>query len=135
MTRTSTVHELLTGPGIVLGVYLDVLHPTGQRLGAVGPVRVGPWNETPVPVMPTELLGQGGITVHAVQANGDGALVFAPDDPAADADQALDDLNIYPDVRIPDPDDGEEQRGSGCQVQPKQYASFQRASCVRALPG
>ncbi|WP_369175745.1 hypothetical protein [Streptomyces mutabilis] len=88
---------------------------------------MGPWNETPVLMTPTELLGQGGITVHALQANGDGALVFAPDDPAADADQALDDLNIYPDVRIPDPDDGEEQRGSGCQVQPKQYVSFRRA--------
>ncbi|MCZ9349312.1 caspase family protein [Streptomyces mutabilis] len=39
---------------------------------------MGPWNETPVLVTPTELLGQGGITVHAVQAKGDGALVFAP---------------------------------------------------------
>lgn len=83
----------------MLGVYLDVLHRSGQRLGAGGTGTRGPWNETPVPVMPTELLGQGGITVHAVQANGDGALAFAPDEPAADAGQALDDLNIYPDVR------------------------------------
>ncbi|MFE1109246.1 hypothetical protein ACFW5U_25640 [Streptomyces rochei] len=79
----------------MLGVYPDVLHRTGQRLGAGGTGTRGPWNETPVPVTPTELLGQGGITVHAVQPNGDGALVFAPDDPAADADQALDDLNIW----------------------------------------
>jgi hypothetical protein len=41
----------------------------------------------------------------------------------------------YPDVRIPDPDDEEEQRVGGCQVQPKQYASFRRASRVRDLPG
>ncbi|MFF0681180.1 hypothetical protein ACFYVW_21735 [Streptomyces tendae] len=90
-------------------------------------VHVGPWNETPVLVTSTELFGQGGIIVHLLQAHGDGALAFAPDDPAANADQPLDDLNIYPDVRIPDPDGGEEQRVSGFQVQPDQYAGFRRA--------
>ncbi len=104
-------------------VYTQLASASAQ----VEAVHVGPWNETPVLVTSTELLGQGGITVHVLQTHGDGALVFAPDDPAADADQALDDLNIYPDVRVPDPEGGEDQRASGFQVQPDQYAWFRRA--------
>ncbi|WP_349458080.1 hypothetical protein [Nonomuraea sp. B19D2] len=89
-------------------------------------VHVGPWNTTPSLVMSTELLGQGGIIVHALHAEGDGSLSVAPDDPAADANQALDDLNIYPEVRLP-AEGEEEPRVSGFQVQPEHFAWFRRA--------
>ncbi len=88
---------------------------------------MGPWNQTPVLVTSTELLGQDGITVHVLHAPGDGSLAVALDGVAADADRALDDLNIYPDVRIPDPDGGEEQRVSGFQVPPEKFVWFRRA--------
>jgi hypothetical protein len=90
-------------------------------------VHVGPWNQTPVLMTSTELLGQGGVVVHVLHAPGDGSLTVALDDPAADADRVLDDLNIYPDIRITAPDVGEEQRVSGFQVHPEEYAWFRRA--------
>lgn len=94
-------------------------------------VHVGPWNETPVLITSTELLGQGGIIIHLLHAPGDGALTVAPDDPAADADRALDDLNVYPDVRIPAADGEDDERVSGFQVLPARYGWF-RAALVRA---
>ncbi|MFJ8025692.1 hypothetical protein [Streptomyces sp. NPDC096311] len=50
---------------------------------------------------------------------------------APDADHALDDRNIYPDVRIPGEDDEDEQRVSGFQVLPDHYTWF-RTALVRA---
>ncbi|MEV0555203.1 hypothetical protein AB0I27_17320 [Streptomyces sp. NPDC050597] len=88
-------------------------------------VHVGPWNQTPTLVTSTELLGQGGITVHVLHAPGDGSLPVPADAP--DADHALDDRNFYPDVRIPGDEGEDEQRVSGFQVLPDQYAWFRSA--------
>ncbi|MFJ5034567.1 hypothetical protein ACIQB5_42465 [Streptomyces sp. NPDC088560] len=92
-------------------------------------VHVGPWNQTPTLVTSTELLGQGGITVHVLHAPGDGSLPVAPGDP--DADHTLDDRNFYPDVRIPGGEGEDEQRVSGFQVLLDDYAWF-RTTLVRA---
>ncbi|MFK0159908.1 hypothetical protein ACIQVK_48570 [Streptomyces sp. NPDC090493] len=88
-------------------------------------VHVGPWDQTPTLVTSTELLGQGGIIVHVLHAPGDGSLPLPPD--ALDADRELEDLNIYPDVRVPGAAGEDEQRVSGFQVLPDQYPWFRRA--------
>lgn len=97
-------------------------------------VHMGPWGQTPCIVTSTELLGQGGITIHVLTAPGDGTLHVAPEGAGTDANQSLEDRNIYPDVRIP-ADGGDEQRVSGFQVLPDDNAWFRRALLRAAAAG
>lgn len=92
-------------------------------------VHIGPWDQTPTLVTSTELLGQGGISVHVLHAPGDGSLTVQPDAPGADL--PVEDLNIYPDVRIPGNGDEDNERVSGFQVLRDQYAWF-RSILIRA---
>ncbi|MDT3399609.1 hypothetical protein RKE29_23695 [Streptomyces sp. B1866] len=116
------------------GTHAKTSYVYTQLAGASAQVEafhVGPWNQTPSLVVSTELLGQGGITMHALYAEGSSALTPAPGEPEADADQPLHDLNIYPEVRLPAAEGEEEPRDGGFQVRPEHYAWFRRA-VVRA---
>lgn len=97
---------------------------------------IGPWGDTPSLVISSELLGQGGVVVHALHTPGAAALHVEPGDPAADADKDLRDENIYPEVQFP-PDEGEDKprRGGGFQVLPEHYAWFKRATARAGAAG
>jgi hypothetical protein len=97
---------------------------------------VGPWDKTPSLIISSELLGQGGVIINALQARGDSALHVEPGDPTADADTELRDENIYPEVQLP-PEKGEDKprRGSGFQVLPEHYAWFRRAASRAGAAG
>ncbi|MEU6825576.1 hypothetical protein ABZ921_33605 [Streptomyces atriruber] len=88
---------------------------------------VGPWNTTSALVTSTELLGQGGVVVHVLQAPGTGALQVDPGDPAADADVGLRQENLFPQVLLaPAEGDQDAVYGGGFQVMPDDFAWFRR---------
>lgn len=126
-------------PLVCRGTHQKAAYVYKQLAGAAAQAEafhVGPWNTTSALMTSTELLGQGGIAVHVLQAPGRGALLVDPGDQSADADAELHQENFFPQVLISPPhEDQEAVYGSGFQVLPENYSWFRRNVARTAAAG
>jgi hypothetical protein len=87
-------------------------------------VHIGAWDETPCLVFSTELPLDGPLTVHTLEAGGEGGWLDAP---GRVLDHALEDENVYPGIQPPAQGDEPMETGPGYHVSPDLYPWFQHA--------
>ncbi|MFD8685723.1 hypothetical protein [Streptomyces sp. NPDC059651] len=100
-TRSTTVQQLVKGAELTEGMH------------------IGPWNTTPCLMLSTELMGQGGIVVNALQTRGESLLPLRTPGAPGNADAEIrDNPGIpYPNaIRIPARDGKRERNVDGFQV-------------------
>ncbi|WP_030685829.1 hypothetical protein [Streptomyces sp. NRRL B-1347] len=95
-------------------------------------VHIGAWDETPCLVFSTELPLDGPLTVHTLEAKGDGGWLDAP---ARVLDHTLEDENVYPGIQPPAEGDKPVEPEPGYHVKPDLYAWFQHVLARTAAAG
>ncbi|WP_307853298.1 hypothetical protein [Kitasatospora sp. RG8] len=90
-------------------------------------VHIGGWTDTPALIFSTELPVDGPMTIHALQARGNGGELAHPAGRTRDLDMELDEDNIFPGI-LPPAQDGETvEPVPGFHIEPEKYAWFQHA--------
>ncbi|MFJ6569841.1 hypothetical protein ACIQNU_20705 [Streptomyces sp. NPDC091292] len=95
-------------------------------------VHIGAWGETPCLLFSTELPLDGPLTVHTLEAGGNGGWLDAP---GRVLDHALEDENVYPGIQPPTQGDQPVEPEPGYHVGPDLYAWFQHALSRTAAAG
>ncbi|MFI2238003.1 hypothetical protein [Streptomyces chrestomyceticus] len=95
-------------------------------------VHIGAWDETPCLVFSTELPLDGPLTVHTLEAGGEGGWL---DTPGRVLDHALEDDNVFPGIQPPAQGDKPLEPEPGYHVGPDLYAWFQHAVARTAAAG
>ncbi|MCC9312445.1 hypothetical protein LN042_36255 [Kitasatospora sp. RB6PN24] len=90
-------------------------------------VHIGGWTDTPALIFSTEIPVDGPMTVHALQACGNGGKLSHPAGAARDLDKELDEDNIFPGIQPPAQDGETPEPVPGFHIQPGHYAWFQHA--------
>ncbi|MGW0332580.1 hypothetical protein ACWD0J_12030 [Streptomyces sp. NPDC003011] len=112
-TRSTTLQQLVKGSELTEGM------------------QIGPWNTTPCLMLSTELMGQGGVVVNALQSPGEALLPLRTPDGPGNADEEIRDKPgiPYPNaIRIPARDGKRTRTVDGFQVP-------ERPRLVRPAPG
>ncbi|WP_171114556.1 MULTISPECIES: hypothetical protein [unclassified Streptomyces] len=95
-------------------------------------VHIGAWDETPCLVFSTELPLDGPLTVHTLEAGGEGGWLDAPEHIL---DHALEDENVYPGIQPPAQSDKPSEPEPGYHVSPELYGWFQHVLARTAAAG
>ncbi|MFE1030243.1 hypothetical protein ACFW5I_38035 [Streptomyces sp. NPDC058818] len=95
-------------------------------------VHIGAWDETPCLVFSTELPLDGPLTVHALEADGEGGWLEGP---GRILDHVLEDENVYPGIQPPAQGDNRAEPVPGFHVSSDLYGWFQHAFARTAAVG
>ncbi|MFE0938392.1 hypothetical protein ACFW4O_38315 [Streptomyces mutabilis] len=95
-------------------------------------VHIGAWDETPCLVFSTELPLDGPLTVHALEADGEGGWLEGP---GRILDHVLEDENVYPGIQPPAQGDNRAEPVPGFHVSSDLYGWFQHAFARTAAAG
>ncbi|MEV5884907.1 hypothetical protein AB0L74_19625 [Streptomyces sp. NPDC052020] len=95
-------------------------------------VHIGAWDETPCLVFSTELPLDGPLTVHTLEAVGEGGWLDAP---GRILDHALGDENVYPGIQPPAQGDKRAELEPGFHVSPDLFGWFQHVLARTAAAG
>ncbi|MGW3626514.1 hypothetical protein [Streptomyces sp. NPDC000880] len=99
-------------------------------------VHIGAWNETPALIFSTELPIDGMLTVHALQAPGNGGwLRTKADSPGTGLNHQVQEENIFPGIQPPAKGDETPDKEPGYHVQHDHYRWFQQVLARTAAAG
>jgi hypothetical protein len=119
-TRSTTLQQLVKGSELTEGM------------------QIGPWNTTPCLMLSTELMGQGGVVVNALQSPGEALLPLRTPDGPGNADEEIRDKPgiPYPNaIRIPAHDGKRARTVDGFQVPEKDLGWFGQLLARTAAAG
>lgn len=98
-------------------------------------VHIGAWNETPALIFSTELPRDGYVTVHALEAEGNGGWLNSPKSGSGGLDAQLSDVNHFPQIPLPAKGDEPPSTVPGLHVKREHYPWFRQVLARTAAAG